>query len=86
MYTIVQIVAHDRTTLFPYDADLDYILKENTYCDYHFMHVLFNIYFTNTNALLIQKVSTVDREIFTVKKFSPVAWAAKIKRTKIFQQ
>ena len=26
---------------------------------------------------------TVDREIFAVKKFSPVAWAAKIKRAKI---
>ena len=26
---------------------------------------------------------TVDREIFAVKKFSPVAWAAKIKRMKI---
>ena len=25
----------------------------------------------------------VDREIFAVKKFSPVAWAAKIKRAKI---
>ena len=26
---------------------------------------------------------TVDREIFAVKKFSPVAWAAKIKHAKI---
>ena len=26
---------------------------------------------------------TVDWEIFAVKKFSPVAWAAKIERTKI---
>ena len=28
-------------------------------------------------------ILTVDREIFAVKKFSPVAWAAKIKRAKI---
>ena len=28
-------------------------------------------------------VCTVDWEIFAVKKFSPVAWAAKIKRAKI---
>ena len=27
--------------------------------------------------------STVDREIFAVKNFSPVAWVAKIKHTKI---
>ena len=27
--------------------------------------------------------STVDREIFAIKKFSPVAWVAKIKRVKI---
>ena len=29
------------------------------------------------------KPGTVDREIFAIKKFSPVAWAAKIKRVKI---
>ena len=29
---------------------------------------------------------TVDREIFTIKKFSPMAWVAKIKRAKIFQR
>ena len=28
-------------------------------------------------------VYTVDQEIFAVKKFLPVAWAAKIKRAKI---
>ena len=27
--------------------------------------------------------NTVDREIFAVKKFSPVAWVAKIKHAKI---
>ena len=27
--------------------------------------------------------STVDREIFAIKKFSPVAWVVKIKRAKI---
>ena len=28
----------------------------------------------------------VNREIFTLKRFSPVAWVAKIKRAKIFQR
>ena len=31
----------------------------------------------------VTRSTTVDREIFVVKNFSPVAWAAKIKRTKI---
>ena len=30
---------------------------------------------------LLVRNNTVDREIFAVKKFSPVAWAAKIKYT-----
>ena len=37
-------------------------------------------YFTNAESF----GHTVDREIFAVKTFSPVAAAAKIKRTKIF--
>ena len=31
----------------------------------------------------VRKKHTLDREIFAVKKFLPVAWVAKIKRTKI---
>ena len=34
-------------------------------------------------CIFIYVVSTVDWEIFVVKKFSPVAWAAKIKHAKI---
>ena len=36
-----------------------------------------------TSVFRPQFSDTVDREIFAVKKFSPVAWAAKIKRAKI---
>ena len=32
---------------------------------------------------MYEQCPTVDREIFAVKKFSPVAWTAKIKRAKI---
>ena len=32
---------------------------------------------------MYEQCPTVDREIFAIKKFSPVAWTAKIKHPKI---
>ena len=44
-------------------------------------YIVFFLVLVSTNMLYV--TYTVDREIFAIKKFSPVAWAAKIKCTKI---
>ena len=45
--------------------------------------VKINLQNPSLHLFTLQLQTTVDREIFTIKKFSPVAWAGKIKRAQI---